>query len=189
MHQESGELVLVPLKPEKHSESNVINSSLLRPVMSLRVICVIMFRPGRVQFLVTLPVVRLLKQNVRPNPGFLEPAEILDGCRGNVDVHAADVSVLVVDAVDCRYAVEDVLNRIVDRVFSCFDCEAFVSHVLQCYDLGADFVLSELLAGNGLVLGVVRAVETAVDAVVRQVQRREKHNPVAVESLLDFFGD
>ena len=38
------------------------------------------------------------------------------------------------------------------------------------------------------VLHVVRAVGTAVDAVVGQIQRREHDDPVAVEVLLDLFS-
>ena len=39
-----------------------------------------------------------------------------------------------------------------------------------------------------LVLGVVRAVRAGVDAVVGQVQRRKKHDALAVDVFLDLNG-
>ena len=48
--------------------------------------------------------------------------------------------------------------------------------------------LRQFLAGNGLVLQVVRAIDTAVYAVVGKVERCEHHDAVAVELPLDFLG-
>ena len=148
-----------------------------------------MLRAGRVKVLVALAVVRLLEKNVRPYSGFLELAEVLDGCCRNVDVDAPNVAVLVVNAVDCADALENVIYRVVDGVFTKLDGKPFVAHVLQRDNFGADFFLRELLAGNGLVLRVVGTVKAAVYAVVREVERRKQHNAIPVEGLLYFFGD
>ena len=72
--------------------------------MCLSVVGVVVFGACWVKFLVTFPVVSLLEKNVSPNSGFLELSVILDGRCSYVDVDAANVSVLVVDAVDRRYA-------------------------------------------------------------------------------------
>jgi len=63
-----------------------------------------------------------------------------------------------------------------------------VTHVFQGAHFGSDFFLGQLLAGDVLVLGVVWAVNAAIDAVVGQVQRREHDDAVAVEVLLDLLS-
>ena len=70
-----------------------------------------------------------------------------------------------------------------------FHSQALVTHALQRNDLLADFVLGEALARNGVVLAMVWAIDAAVDAVVRQVQRREEHDAVAVEAALKVAGE
>ena len=62
-----------------------------------------------------------------------------------------------------------------------------MSHVLQCDYLSANLFLRELLSGYGLVLRVVRTIQTAVDAVVREVQRSEENDSVSVERKFDFL--
>ena len=51
----------------------------------------------------------------------------------------------------------------------------------------SDFFLGQFLARDGAVLGVIRAVNTAVDAVIGQIERGEKDDTVAVETVLDFL--
>ncbi len=55
----------------------------------------------------------------------------------------------------------------------------------QRADLGLDLGLAELAARNRAVLGVVRTVNAAVDAIIGQIQRSEKDDAVAVELLFD----
>ena len=59
----------------------------------------------------------------------------------------------------------------------------------QCAHFRLDLLLGKFLAGNRAVLGVVRAIYTAVYAIVRQVKRGEEDYAVAVEFLLDFPGE
>ena len=75
------------------------------------------------------------------------------------------------------------------RVFPRLDGQPLVAHSLQGNDLGADFLLGQLLPGDGLVLPVIGAVGAAVDAVVGKVKWCEEHDAVAIESLLDFLGN
>ena len=94
----------------------------------------------------------------------------------------------MLDAVDGLDGFQNIFKRVVDRVFAGFQCQTFVAHVLQGDDLAADVLLCQFLAGDGLVLCVVGTVGTTVHAIVRQVQRGEHHDAVAVEFLLDFAG-
>ena len=89
-----------------------------------------------------------------------------------------------VDRVD---ALEDIFDGVVDGVFAGFDGESLVTHVLQRDNFLTHFFLRQLLAGDVLVLVVVRTVNAAVDAVVGEVKRREHNNTVAVEGELDFL--
>ena len=85
-------------------------------------------------------------------------------------------------------AFEDVLDRIVHRILAGFDGQALVAHILQRAHFRSDLFLGQFLAGDVLVLGVVWAVNAAIDAVVGQVQRREHDDAVAVEVLLDLLS-
>ena len=85
-------------------------------------------------------------------------------------------------------AVQHVLDGAVHRVLAGLDGQALVAHVLQGDDLFLHFLLGQLFPGDVLVLLVVGTVQTAVDAVVGQVQRREDDNAVAVEILFDLLG-
>lgn len=70
-----------------------------------------------------------------------------------------------------------------------FQCQTFMSHVLQGNYFLPDFFLREFLAGNRLVLGMIGAVGATVHAMVRQIKRSEHHDAVAVKLLFDFFGE
>ena len=74
------------------------------------------------------------------------------------------------------------------RVFSGFQCKTFVSHILKGDDFIADFLLGQLLPGNVFIFCMVWAVGTAIDAVVGEIEGREHDNPVAVETVFNFFG-
>ena len=111
-------------------------------------------------------MVRFLEQNVGTDTGFVQAAVILYCGRSNVYVYPADGSVLVLDAIDGLYRLQNVFDRVVNRVFSSFQCQTLVPHVLQGDDLTADVFLCQFLAGNGLVLNVVRTVGTTVYAII-----------------------
>ena len=100
----------------------------------------------------------------------------------------ADGAVLVLDRVDGLDGLEDVLDRIVLGVLARLKEQALVAEVLERDHLVADLLLRELLAHDALVLGMVRAVRAGVDAVVREVERREEHDAAAVDVLLHLDG-
>ena len=133
-------------------------------------------------------MIGLLEQDIGADAGLLELSVVFHGRRRDVDVDAADRAVLVLDAVDRLDAVENVLDRVVDRVLAGLDREALVAHVLQGDDLLRDLLLRQLAARDMAVLAVVRTVYAAVHAVVREVERREHDDAVAVKPALDLAG-
>ena len=61
-------------------------------------------------------------------------------------------------------------------------------HILQGGDLPDNFFLGQLFSGDMLVFQVVRAVYTAVDAVIGKIQRREHDDAVSVKIFFYLFG-
>jgi len=59
-------------------------------------------------------------------------------------------------------------------------------HVLQGDNLAAYLLLREFLAGDGTVLGMIRAIDATVHAIVGKVKRGKHHNAVAIEFPFDF---
>ena len=91
------------------------------------------------------------------------------------------------DAVNGLNALQNILQRIVYRIFPRFQRQALVTHILQCDDFPAHFLLRQLFSCNMLVFRMVRAVLTAVNAIVGQIQRRKHYDAVPVKFLLDLF--
>ena len=85
-------------------------------------------------------------------------------------------------------AFQDVLDGVVHWVFTGFQGQSFVAHILQGNDFLLDFFLGQFLPGNVLVLLVVGTVHTAVDTVVGQVQRGKQDDTLAVDLVFDLFG-
>ena len=61
-------------------------------------------------------------------------------------------------------------------------------HILQRDDLAANLILRKLLAANLSILRMVGTVDAAVYAIVREIQRRKKHDALAVKLFLDLLG-
>ena len=146
-----------------------------------------MFRSGRMEGQITLLVIRLLKQDIGADPGFFEQTIIVHSGCCDIDVHSSDGAVFVFDAVNGVDAVQIVVHGIAYRIFAGFQCQTFVSHVLQCNDFSADFLLGQLFSCDMFVFQMIRAVGTAVYAVVGQIERCEHDDPVAVEIFFNLF--
>ena len=169
MHDKSREFIFVKLQPEQHAEPDIVDAALHRAVHRLGMIIVIMLRSGRVQPLITLLMIGLLEKDIGSDSGFLKLPVILNRRGGDIHIHAADVAVFVMHAVDCLDALENVFNRVVDRVLAGLDGKSLMPHVLKGNDFRAHFILRQLLSRNVSVFDVIRAVNAAVDAVVRKV--------------------
>ena len=188
VHQQARELIAVPLQSKQYAQAHIVDAALHGPVHGFRVVVIVVLGAGGVQLLIALLVVRLLEENIGADAGLFQHPVLLHRGGGNVDVDAADIAVFVVDGIDGFDALENVFNGVVFRVLTGFDGQPLVAHVLQGDDLPGHLLLGQLLTADVLVFGVVGAVDTAVDAVVGQVQGGKQHNAVAVEFQLDLLG-
>ena len=189
VHDEACELVLVELQTEEDAQAHVVDTALHGAVHGLGVVVVVVLGTRGMEFQVALLVVGLLEQDVSTDPRLLELAVVLYRGGGDVDVDAADIAVLVVHRVDGLDALQNVLDGVVLGILTRLNGQALMAHILEGNDLGAHLLLGQLLAGDLLVLQVVGAVDTAVDAVVGEVQGGEHDDAVAVEGQLDLLGD
>ena len=73
-------------------------------------------------------------------------------------------------------------------MLACFQQKALVAHVLKGDHFLTDLLLRQLLTNDGLVLGVVWAVDTTVDTVVGEVERCKEHDTIAVDVFFDLFS-
>ena len=184
MHEQAYKIVAIGLETEKHSDSHIVYTALHGTVHCLGVVGVVALRACGVQGLVVLLVICLLEKDICTNAGITQATVVLYGCRRDVHIHTTYGSVPVLYAVDGTDALKDILNGVLQRMFTCLKGEALVSHILQGNHLGTDFVLGQFLATYALVLCVIRAIDTAIDAVVGEIQRREHNYAVAIEAVL-----
>ena len=118
------------------------------------------------KLLIRFLTVSLLEKNIGSDFCLLELSIILNCCRSNIYIYTTDCSVFVLDAVNGLDTLKDVLDWVVYRVLSCLNRKSLVSHILKCYNLCLDFLLSKLLSGDMLILCMIWAVYTAVYAVI-----------------------
>ena len=81
-------------------------------------ISVIVLGTCRVELFVAFLVVGFLKQNVRSDSCLFQLAVIVNRCCGNVDIHSSDCAVLVLYRINRLYALQNVLNRVIDGVLA-----------------------------------------------------------------------
>ena len=185
MHEQAHEIILIRVQAEQNTQAHIVDAAFHGAVHRFGVISVVALRPCRVEGFVILLLIGLLEKDIRADAGILQLAIILHRSGCNVHIHAADGSVLVMDAIDGLYRFQNVFYRVIARVFAGFQSQTFVTHVLQGHHFAGNFLLGEFLAVDGLVLEVIRAIHAAVHAIVRQIERSEHHDAVSVEFLLD----
>ena len=144
-------------------------------------------------------MVCFLEEDICSNSRILEFFIVFDSSCGDIYVYTADSSVFVVNAIYRLYALEDIFDRVIDRVFARFYCEAFMSHILKRDDFFFYFLLGEFFSRDSFILRVVGAIDTSVDTIVRQIKRCEHYDSVTIElelyllgyfiHFLYFFGD
>ena len=149
-------------------------------------ICIIVLGACGMQVFILLLVIGFLEQDVSTNAGFLELAIIFHGGCGNVDIHPANRTVLVFDRIDGLNALQHILNGTVYRVFTGFQRQTLMAHILQSNNFLPDFFLCQLAAGDMLIFVMIWTVQTSIDAVVGQIQRSKNYNSVAIKSILNF---
>ena len=166
MHEKSCKLIFIFVKPEKHTKSYVVYSTLHSTIHGLCVIIIVVFWTCRMKLLIAFLVICLLEKNICTDSSLLELAVIFYCCCGNVDIYTADCSVFVLNAVDCLDTLKNILDRIVYRILSGLDCQTLVSHILKCCYFFNDFFLCEFLSCNMLVFQVVWTINASVHTVV-----------------------
>ena len=189
MHEQAYQIITVGIQAEQDTDSYIIDASLHGTVHGFRMIGIVALGASGMQLFVVFLVIGFLEKNICTDTGFLQAAVVLHGSGCDIDVYPADGTILVLDAVDGLNGLQNVLDRVVQGIFAGFQSQTLVSHVLQGNHFAANFFLSQLLAGNGFVLNVIRAVRTAVYAIVGQVEGSEHDNAVAIETLFDFPGE
>ena len=183
MHKESGKLIGIIIKSEQHADPHIINAAFHGTIHGFRMVCIIMFRTCRMQYLILLFIVCLLKQDVSADSRIFELPVVLDSRGCNIDVDPADRTVLVLDRIDCLNAFKNILDRVVYRVLTGFYGKPLVSHILQGDDLSCHLFLCQFFPRDVLVLHMVWTVQTAVYAVIGQIERGKQHNTVPVKIL------
>ena len=119
------------------------------------------------QLFVRFLVIGFLKQYVGTYTRILELAVVLYRGRRNVHIHPADRPIFMLDTVNRFDRFKNILYRIVYRIFTRFQRQTLMTHILQrCY-LTNDLLLRKFFARYVMILAVIRTVDTAVDTVIR----------------------
>ena len=114
-------------------------------------------------------MISFLEQDISADTCVFQLAVVFHGSGGNVDIDPADSPIFMFDAINGLDRFQYVLNRIPQRIFSCFQCQAFVSHVLQGNYLLTYLFLCQLFACYGLVLQMIRAVDASVHTIIGKI--------------------
>ena len=187
MHHQSHKIITVRIQTEQHTDAYIIYASLHGTVHGFRMIGIIAFGTGGMQGFVIFLMIGFLKENVSTDACLLQKTVILHRSSGNIHIHPTDSPVFMVYAVNGTDRFQYIFDGVTARVLTGFQCQPFMSHVLQCNHLPAYLLLRQLLAGNGTVLGVVRAIDTAVYTIIGKIQRSEHDNAVAIKFPFDFL--
>mgnify|MGYP006904111162 CR=1 FL=1 len=145
VHEQSREVVPVGIQTEQYADTHVVDAAFHRAVHRFGVIGVVALRAGGVECFVSGFVVGFLEENVGADACIAQFAVVLDRRSRDIYVHAADRPVLVMYGVDRLDRFENVLDRIVARVLSGFECQTLVTHILQRDNLAGNLFLRQLL--------------------------------------------
>ena len=188
VHQQTGEFVLIFIQPEKNAETHIVDAAFHSAVHGFGVIIVIMFGAGGMKLGVAFLMVRFLKQNVGADARVVELLIVFHGGGGDVHIDTADGAVFMLNPVNGLDAFQNIFDGVVFGIFPGFNGQPFMPHILQRDNFFPNLFLGQLFTGNIFVLAVIGAVDTAVDAVIGKVQRRENNDAVAVIGHFDLFG-
>ena len=122
VHKKSCKFVLVKLKTEQDTETDIVDSALHCSVMRLRVVCIIVLGTRWVKLQIAFFMIRFLKQNICSDSCILQFSVIFHSCCGDVYVYPAYCTVFVVYAVNSVDAFKNVFYGIVYGVLSRFNC-------------------------------------------------------------------
>ena len=130
MHQQAHKVISECIQTEEYSDTDIINTSLHGAVHGYGMPGIVTFGAGGVEELVIFLVIGLLKEDIGADSCIPQSGIVFYRCSCNIHVYPADCPVPVFDAIDGIDGFKNVLNRVEKRMFSGFQCEAFVPHVL-----------------------------------------------------------
>ena len=91
----------------------------------------------------------------------------------------------MLDRIDRLDTFKYIFDRIVDRILPCFERKAFVSHILKRDYFTFDILLRQFFTRNVFIFEMIRAIYTAVNTIVGQIERRKHNDASAVEFFFD----
>ena len=80
-------------------------------------------------------VVGFLEKYVSAYTCILKLSVVFNSSSRNINVYSSNSTVFVVYAINSFYALQNILDRIILRVLTCFYSKALVTHILERYDL------------------------------------------------------
>mmetsp|Transcript_20294 Transcript_20294/g.60284 ORF Transcript_20294/g.60284 Transcript_20294/m.60284 type:complete len:469 (-) Transcript_20294:547-1953(-) len=179
-------LKAVVKKAKQRANADIIQAGAHGAVLRQQPVVVVALGARNVHLAERVAMVRLLEQCEGANlVRGLEPAHVGDRQRGDLDVDAADAAArLAARVADDLDRVQELLKRVLG-VLAREHQQAAVALALERCHLVAQLFVRQRRALQFLVGSPERAVRAAVHAVVCDVQRREEHNAVAVDAVLD----
>ena len=187
VHKQTCKFVFVKLKPEKNTKTNIVNAAFHSTVHCFRMIFVVVLRSCRMKRKIAFFMVCFLEKNICADFRFFKFAVVFNRCCRNINVNTTDCTIFMVNSVNCLYGIKDIFNRVILRVFTCFDCKTLVSHILKCNNLFFDFFLRKLFTCNMFIAVMIRTVYASVYTIVGKVKRCKHNYTVTVKCELDFF--
>ena len=142
MHKKSCKFITIFIKPEKHTDTDIINTALHRSVHGLGMIIIIVLRPRWMKLFIIFLMIGFLKKNICAYTGILKLFIIFNGCCRYIYINAADCAVFMLYWINCFNAIKYIFNRIVYRVLPCFNCKALMPHILKGNNLLCNLLLS-----------------------------------------------
>ena len=137
------------------------------------------------QLFIAFLVIGFLEQDICTNACFMKLSVVLHSSSSNIYINTADSTVLMLNIINSVDGFQHIFNRIVYRVLSQLNSQALVAHILQGNNFLANLILSQLLTADVLILGMIRAIQTAVDTIIGKIQWGKQHNAIAVVILLN----
>jgi hypothetical protein len=168
VHEHAHGFVLPVIESEQRTDADILDASGHGAVMGFGVPFVVALGTALVDRQVGGLVVGLLEQDVGADASVLQLHIVGHRGRGDIDVGAADITVLELQAVDGLDAFQDVVDGAVDRILAEFQGQPLVPEAFQHPHLLGQFRLGELAPGH-LVIAVVAAIGATVDTVVGEV--------------------
>ena len=129
-------------------------------------IFIIMFWACRMKFFICFFVISFLKQYICTDSGLVEFFIIFNCCGCNIYIYATDGAIFVFNTVNCFNRIQNILYGVIYRIFTGFNCNTFMSHILECFNFALNLFLGKFYTRNMFIYMVVRTVYTAIYTVI-----------------------